>query len=206
MMICPYCSNPIADNARFCGVCGRPLPAAEVQEPQAAAQAESVYVLQPKPRKWKPWMTVVTVILATLAGAAALWTLFISCVSGVTKQLIGTPMFDPAEVWTDQILPENTYQNQAKLMRSWSMTTSDSTGEAILWLTFDEDEVSLQLQSASGTEDCGAFGYAMVGENTFYIADFDQTFAFEINTGGNMLTISPGLVSNAQEEYWFNFS
>lgn len=205
-MICPYCSNPIAENTRFCGACGRPVPAAEVREPPAAVQAEPVCGMQPKPRKWKPWMTVGTVILATLAGAAVLWALLISSVSSVTKQLIGTPMFDTAEAWAEEMLPENTYQNQAKLMRSWSMTTSDSTGEAILWLTFDEDEVSLQLQSASGTEDCGAFGYAMAGENAFYIADFDQIFTFEINTGGNMLTISPGIVGNVSEEYWFNFS
>lgn len=237
-MFCPYCAHQIADDAKFCSACGKPLsaqpapesigeesvslkesvlqPSTDTQEQSDAEQAKLVafqpeYIPQvvaepePKPRKWKPWMTVTTVVLGTIVGAALVWSLLISSISGVVNWLLEDSMV-PASSWAEEFFDaEAEYSTPAQLMRTWSMSASDFYGGMILWLTFDEDTVQLELQSASGTEDYGSFDYIMVGENEFYIPDARQSFVFSINESGNMLTISPGLVSDATQEQWFNF-
>lgn len=153
-------------------------------------------------------MTVTTVVLGSVLGAALIWGLIISGISSLTHQIIGYSGFDAADTWVDELIPEagGAYASQDQLMRTWSMSPSGYYGETIIWLTFEEDEIYLELQSASGTEEYGSFDYVMVSEDAFYVPDAGQTFSFEINQGNNMLTISPGLFSGASEEYWFNFS
>ena len=98
-MLCPYCSAPLLDGAKFCGACGKPVPAplpVDVQPPvdpqppmdtqppmdpqppvdtQPPADPQPSATVQPPPRKkgWWPWMTVTVIVLASLLGAAALF-------------------------------------------------------------------------------------------------------------------------------------
>lgn len=86
-MLCPYCSAPLLDGAKFCGACGKPVPAplpVDVQPPvdprppvdtQPPADSQPSATVQPPPRKkgWRPWMTVTVIVLASLLGAAALF-------------------------------------------------------------------------------------------------------------------------------------
>lgn len=98
-MLCPYCSAPLLDGAKFCGACGKPVPAplpVDVQPPvdpqppmdtqppmdpqppvdtQPPADPQPSATVQPPPRKkgWRPWMTVTVIVLASLLGAAALF-------------------------------------------------------------------------------------------------------------------------------------
>lgn len=98
-MLCPYCSAPLLDGAKFCGACGKPVPAplpVDVQPPvdpqppmdtqppmdqqppvdtQPPADPQPSATVQAPPRKkgWRPWMTVTVIVLASLLGAAALF-------------------------------------------------------------------------------------------------------------------------------------
>lgn len=201
-MFCPYCANQVEDNARFCNACGKSL---ELQQPVTQAEQYTFYDAAPR-RRWRPWMTVTAVVLGTVLGAGAIWGLLISGINTVTRQIMTYDAAAPGDSWADEILPGAGFaDSQRQLMRTWSMTGTGYYSDSIWWLTFGEDELEVELQTATGTEDYGAFSYAMVGEDEFYIHEAGQAYTFEINDGGNMLTITPGLLSDGYVEYWFNF-
>ena len=225
-MFCPSCGKPIADDAKFCDFCGNVMKDQAQPEVQAdpMPNVQPRYAPQHRTSGWQPWMTITTVVLATVIGTGLIWWGIIGGINNVTKQVMALTGMGGYEAWEDAYYGDydgyyyndyveeyeeaweeayGYYGAQYDLMRTWSMTSYD--GETIWWVTFDDSEVELELQSAYGTDDYGEYEYYLVSENEFYIPRADQTYTFEINDGGNMLTISPGLVSDASEEYWFNF-
>lgn len=203
-MFCPYCGNQVEENAKFCGACGKMLA---MQQPENRTEQTDGCAPVPRRRRWKPWMTVLTVVLGTVLGTAAVWGLLISGINTVVHSF--TMDYSDAsspESWIDSMLPDVApADDHRKLMRTWSMVGSDYYGETIWWITFDEEELEIELQTSAGMEDYGSYSYVMVGENEFYITEVGQAYTFEINDGGNMLTISPGMLSNGMVEYWFSF-
>lgn len=221
-MFCPSCGKQIADDAKFCEFCGNVMnnPAQPVKpEGRTAQRPVTPYPPQPKARRWQPWMTVTTVVVATVVGAGIIWGAIISGINSVREQIMALSGMGGYDVYEDyyggyddyygdyEDAWEDAYDYYAggnELMREWSMVSYD--GESIWWVSFDDYEVELELQNAYGTDDYGSYEYVLIGESEFYIPQADQVYTYEINDGGNMLTISPGLVTDSAEEYWFDFN
>lgn len=221
-MFCPSCGKQIADDAKFCEFCGNVMnnQAQPVKpEGRTAQRPVTPYPPQPKARRWQPWMTVTTVVVATVVGAGIIWGAIISGINSVREQIMALSGMGGYDVYEDyyggyddyygdyEDAWEDAYDYYAggnELMREWSMVSYD--GESIWWVSFDDYEVELELQNAYGTDDYGSYEYVLIGESEFYIPQADQVYTYEINDGGNMLTISPGLVTDSAEEYWFDFN
>ena len=219
-MFCPSCGKQIADNAKFCEFCGNIMD----DQMQSEVRTGSMPNYAPKAKSggWQPWMNVLTVTLVTVIGAGLIWWGIIGGISKMTRDVMAMFGLGTYDSWDgdyygdygdyygdyDEWDDYSDYYTDGMfgadyLTRTWSMTTAD--GQSIWWATFDGSEVELELQSEFGTDDYGSYEYVLISDSELYIPQADQVFTYEINDGGNMLTISPGLVSDASEEYSFNF-
>ena len=215
-MLCPYCAKEIDDHAKFCGHCGKAVtpepvkPADPVSDmpaftatPQSHAGTVDTPAAPPKANRHRPGLTVTIVIVATLVLSAALWALIFSGMRQFTKQFSFTrsPNWSPETTWDDYLFGDD----NSALMRTWIMPLSDGIYEEVWQLTFTEDTITVICETAEGSEDFGTYEYVMWEEDEIYLPELETWCTFDINDGGNMLTLSPGLITDAYEEQWFNF-
>ena len=230
-MLCPYCSAPLLDGAKFCGACGKPVPAplpVDVQPPvdpqppvdaqppadpqppvdtQPPADPQPSATVQPPPRKkgWRPWMTVTVIVLASLLGAAALF----FGVWRVTQSLLREAS-DPSGViedwlyddWGDDTWDDDAWDDDA-LENNWMMQVEGDDGEdMILMLSFDGEDVCLFVVTGAHTDCRGKYAYAYEGADAIYIPEFAQSFHYYVRDRGRRLILEPGIVLGGEYEEW----
>ena len=224
-MLCPYCSAPLLDGAKFCGACGRPVPAplpVDVQPPvdpqppmapqppvdaQPPADPQPSATVQPPSRKkgWRPWMTVTVIVLASLLGAAAL---FFS-VWRVTQSLLREAS-EPTEViedwlyddWGDDTWDDDAWDDDA-LENNWMMQVEGDDGEdMILMLSFDGEDVCLFVVTGAHTDCRRKYAYEYEGADAIYIPEFAQSFHYYVRDRGRRLILEPGIVLGGEYEEW----
>lgn len=230
-MLCPYCSAPLLDGAKFCGACGKPVPAplpVDVQPPvdpqppvdaqppadpqppvdtQPPADPQPSATVQPPPRKkgWRPWMTVTVIVLASLLGAAALF----FGVWRVTQSLLREAS-DPSGViedwlyddWGDDTWDDDAWDDDA-LENNWMMQVEGDDGEdMILMLSFDGEDVCLFVVTGAHTDCRGKYAYEYEGADAIYIPEFAQSFHYYVRDRGHRLILEPGIVLGGEYEEW----
>ena len=228
-MLCPYCSAPLLDGAKFCGACGKPVPAplpVDVQPPvdpqppmdtqppmdpqppvdtQPPADPQPSATVQPPPRKkgWRPWMTVTVIVLASLLGAAALF----FGVWRVTQSLLREAS-DPSGViedwlydaWDDDAWDDS---DDDALENNWMMQVEGDDGEdMILMLSFDGEDVCLFVVTGAHTDCRGKYAYEYEGADAIYIPEFAQSFHYYVRDRGHRLILEPGIVLGGEYEEW----
>ncbi len=229
-MLCPYCSAPLLDGAKFCGACGKPVPAplpVDVQPPvdpqppmdpqppvdtQPPADPQPSATVQPPPRKkgWRPWMTVTVIVLASLLGAAALF----FGVWRVTQSLLREAS-DPSGViedwlyddWDDDAWDDDWYawddSDDDALENNWMMQVEGDDGEdMILMLSFDGEDVCLFVVTGTHTDCRGKYAYEYEGADAIYIPEFAQSFHNYVRDRGHRLILEPGIVLGGEYEEW----
>lgn len=224
-MLCPYCSAPLLDGAKFCGACGKPVPAplpVDVQPPvdpqppmdpqppvdaQPPVDPQPSATVQPPSRKkgWRPWMTVTVIVLASLLGAAALF----FGVWRVTQSLLREAS-DPSGViedwlyddWGDDTWDDDAWDDDA-LENNWMMQVEGDDGEdMILMLSFDGEDVCLFVVTGAHTDYRGKYAYAYEGADAIYIPEFAQSFHYYVRDRGRRLILEPGIVLGGEYEEW----
>lgn len=219
-MLCPYCSAPLLDGAKFCGACGKPVPAplpVDVQPPvdpqppmdpqppvdaQPPVDPQPSATVQPPSRKkgWRPWMTVTVIVLASLLGAAALF----FGVWRVTQSLLREAS-DPSGVIEDWLYDDwgdDTWDDDA-LENNWMMQVEGDDGEdMILMLSFDGEDVCLFVVTGAHTDYRGKYAYAYEGADAIYIPEFAQSFHYYVRDRGRRLILEPGIVLGGEYEEW----
>lgn len=204
-MLCPYCSAPLLDGAKFCGACGKPVPAPLPVD------------VQPPPRKkgWRPWMTVTVIVLASLLGAAALffgvWRVTQSLLreasdpSGVIEDWLYDAWDDDA--WDDDAWDDDWYawddSDDDALENNWMMQVEGDDGEdMILMLSFDGEDVCLFVVTGAHTDCRGKYAYEYEGADAIYIPEFAQSFHYYVRDRGHRLILEPGIVLGGEYEEW----
>lgn len=244
-MLCPYCSAPLLDGAKFCGACGKPVPAqplVDVQPPmdpqppvdaqppvdpqppvdaQPPVDPQLPVTAQPVPRKkgWRPWMTVTVIVLASLAGAAALffgvWRVqsllrdAADPIGLIEDWLYGDQTDDP---WDDDTWDDDWYDwdddsvgpyYDDALENTWLMQVEGDDGEdMILMLSFDGENVRLFVMTFGHADYRGKYAYEYDRADTIYVPEFAQSFHYYISDWGDTLILEPGIVLGTEYEEW----
>ena len=181
-------------------VIGEP-PVVPTQEPvyMPASDPYTKYFRPQKRRGWRPWMTVTLCCVLVLALSVAFWASLLHVLSRS-----GGSMIERIE---EQIQRYPSYAVPESLLRTWIQTGYEyyTGAEYMLELTFTEDSVSMISRTLDGEEDYGTYRYYLTDDDEIYLPELGESYEFYFNDNENMLTISPGIFTEWEEETWFNF-
>lgn len=93
-----------------------------------------------------------------------------------------------------------------ELMRGWSTTETVKGKFYEMVLDFDKDIITYtyDCKDSDVNETITEYSYKVISENEIKIEGRKETFKIEFNDERNLMTVSPGIITGKEFEFWHN--